>query len=152
MRGDHTFTDLPKPYYSSKVVANPNAVDAQQATANLAANMLKECANNRALISCLGQKIADMAALTKEIGQTGGANLSADQLARLDAATDFFAYHLKRLDPKRAEEIKIDAYLAEVTREVKDGCANSAKELEGKTPDGTGTPAGGKEREREIKK
>ncbi len=144
LKGDHTFTNLPTPYYKGPI-PGANAVDAQQATANLAANMLKECAGNRALISCLSNPIADMVALTNEIRQKDGANLSEKQIDRLKHATEFFSYHLNRLDPKHAAEIKIDDYLAEVTKQVTQGCANSVEQLKGKTPDGTGTPAGGKE-------
>jgi hypothetical protein len=149
LRGDNSFTNLPAPYYKGQI-PGANAVDAQQATANLAANMLKECAGNRGLISSLSHPIADMVALTKEIGQKDGANLSPEQVARLRHATEFFSYHLERFAPERKKEI--DAYVAEVTKAVTQGCANSVEQLKGQTPDGTGSPAGGKERDREIKK
>ena len=141
LKADKGLSGVPKPYYSSKA-PHPTAIDAQQATANLAANMVKEMAADRALISCLGAKAEDMVALTAEIRKSP--NLSPAQIHRLDEALETFTYHMNRLHPEQAQKNHLDAYATEVKKQVAEGCATSAKQIEKSNAPEIGSPQGGK--------
>lgn len=141
LKSDQGLSGIPKPYYTGKV-AQPTAIDAQQATANLAANMVKEMSADRALISCLGQKVEDMVALTAEIRKSP--QLTPAQMQRLDEALDMFTYHMNRLHPEQAQKDNLGAYTSEVRKQVVEGCAVSTQHIERAGATEIGSPQGGK--------
>ena len=119
-----TLSHLPNPYYTSRI-ATPTAIDAQQAVANFAANMVKEIALNPSLTDILSPAVEDMIKLTAEIRKNP--KLTPQQISRLDIAADLCCEHLPLA---RTDAINLSAYTAELHHQVVDGTANSMKLIE----------------------